>query len=484
MSSGVQTARNALERDGLVVVVLALLCAVLVELMPRLLVQDTWLALVDGRLIARHGLPHTDTLTYWTLGRSWIDPQWGAHLALYELARHGGLRLAAGFTVGCVVATLALLAWASRRLGASSPGTALVLAMPVVATPWLAQVRSQSFGLAPFMLLYALLAFDSRRPGRRVLWSLPLLAIWANLHGSAALGAALALLYGLGLLRTPATRLRGVALTVGSPVCLLLSPYGFRVASYYRLMLLRPPLARYVQEWMPLKLSAATAVFVVAAIATAALWSVHRRALTPFERWILPVLLAAAILAERNTIWFALAATLALPRMIDAARPSGIELTRAIRRANLGFASVAVALAGLTIAVAAERPRSWIERDRSPAAAAAVLAAAGPRGIVLADDDHADWLLWVEPSLTGRVAYDVRFELFDGRQLQEIRSLRDGGVVAWSTCGALASVATFGNPAELDATRRRLSPGARTIVRTATFAAARQQPRAGGPCGI
>ena len=111
-----------------------------------------------------------------------------------------------------MTAALGLAAYAARRLGASPGSVALGVSLPVLATPWLAQVRSQSFALVPFVAVYALLAADSRRPGRRVLFVLPVLAVWANFHGSVSLGAGLAALYGVALLRTPGARLRGLVL--------------------------------------------------------------------------------------------------------------------------------------------------------------------------------------------------------------------------------------------------------------------------------
>jgi hypothetical protein len=40
--------------------------------------------------------------------------------------------------------------------------------------------------------------------------------------------------------------------------------------------------------------------------------------------------------------------------------------------------------------------------------------------LVYADDSSADWLLWRLPSLRGRVAYDVRFELLKKAQIARL----------------------------------------------------------------
>ena len=39
---------------------------------------------------------------------------------------------------------------------------------------------------------------------------------------------------------------------------------------------------------------------------------------------------------------------------------------------------------------------------------------------VFATDRHSDWLLWHIPSLRGRIAFDVRFELYDRETLEDI----------------------------------------------------------------
>ena len=153
---------------------------------------------------------------------------------------------------------------------------------------------------------------------------------------------------------------------------------------------------------------------------------------------------------------------------------------------NLLLGCVAVALASTFAVVQISRSTVSLEAGGPPAAAAAVAAAAGPHGIVLADDEHADWLLWTEPSLAGRVAYDVRFELFNGPELQQIVSLRHASRASWRRCGATASVITFAHPADERQIVQQgvLAPGARAIVRSPRFSAVAQRPRRLGSCSL
>ncbi len=330
-------------------VVLALWTVVLAVALPSLLVQDSWLDFVDGRLVVAAGLPHVDSLTLWTLGRRWTDQQWGAQVVLYELVHHGGFAAVLGVGIGCVIAALAILAIAARRLGGSPRATAIALCLPVLAAPSLAQLRAQTFALVLFAAVFALLALDARSPSRRVLWVLPLLVLWANLHGSVALGAGLACVYGLTLALPAATRVRGLVLAAASPLCLLASPYSWHLVGYYHLMLLDPPLEHYVQEWKPPELIGSNVVFFASAVAVAGLWIWRRSSLTRFELWALPLLELAAFRAVRNAVWFELAAVVALPRLVDRGE---VVLEASVRRANVILGSAALAVAVVVAALA------------------------------------------------------------------------------------------------------------------------------------
>ena len=479
--------RSLLELDGLVVTVIALDAAVLALFAPTMLVQDSWLSFVDGRLIARSWLPHTDTLTHWTLGRSWVDQQWGAHLVLYEIVAHAGLVTALALGLVCIVSALAIVAVAARKLGASSPRTALGLLVPLVAAPWMMQLRAQSLALPLFAGVYALLALDAKRPSRRVLWVLPLLVVWANVHGSLALGVVLVALRGLDLLLRSSARWRGLTLLVCAPLSMLASPYGFRLVAYYRLMLFHPPLASFVQEWRPASASLATAAFFAAAFLVCAAWGSHPRSISLFEACALAVLLVAGLLAIRNAVWFGFAAALALSRLLDAAWPTRIGPTVSIKRMNRLIASAALAAVVVLGVVQAVRLPSALNRALPPSAAAAVAKAAGQHGLVLADDAHADWLLWEQPSLARRIDYDVRFELFDKAELQQIVLLKDGSHPVWRSCGSRARVVTLPAVADERTLVREgvLAPGWRTIVRIPGLVAISQPVRSvRGRCAL
>jgi hypothetical protein len=81
-----------------------------------------------------------------------------------------------------------------------------------------------------------------------------------------------------------------------------------------------------------------------------------------------------------------------------------------------------VAVLALT-AAAALRGNGWYEgRTYSDAAARAVAEAAEtqPSARIFVDMSYADWLLWKEPQLQGRIVYDARLELLRERRLDQL----------------------------------------------------------------
>jgi hypothetical protein len=397
--------------------------------------QDAWLALTAGREVWNGGIPHHDTLTAMTSGRRWIDEQWLSQLAIYGLFRLGGLPLVAVGHVALVVTSLYAAVAAGRRLGADRRTLALLL-FPCALLVLLAPVRTQPYAYPMFVATVYLLARDSRSPEARVYWTLPLLVLWANVHGSAVLGAGLVALRGLTILaehwrgqgRPRGGRLAGVMLTIAAPLCLFATPYGIGTARYYGATLLNHDFAKLVSEWKPVTSVAIAAVplFVLAGLA---LWSMgrHPNRSTPWERIALLVVLIAAIAALRNVVWagFAVlilpAISLASDSVRDSPRP---RLDRAI-------ALVGAAAISLAVITTLARP----DRDFEPRYPAGALRAVeqatrdDPQLSVFADPRFADWLLWRAPRLRHRVAFDIRFELQPPGGLERIaRTLKATGV--------------------------------------------------------
>jgi hypothetical protein len=417
---------GSIRRDAATAAAAAACLALLAIAEPAAMVQDSWLTLVAGRLVATSGIPHHELLTVWAHGRTWIDQQWLAQLLFYRTYTLGGVR-----AVLALSALLSGTAWVlavalSRARGAS--GLALLVWAPatIVAAPWAWQARAQTFALPLFVCLLALVFADSRKPSPRVFLALPLLALWGNLHGTAILGVGILGLHALVTARRG--MLRAVALGGGGLLALAANPYGLGIASYYRTMTLDPPFASLVAEWKPSTPSLAVLPFYALALISLVAAVRKRRELTATELAVLAALLVVAFDAKRSITWFALAALVVAPPLVHLRRMPGMRFAAPARvGVLLGTVIVlAVGIAAFPGAVSAHQTKAWSVRGAGVLGRAA---AAQSNVRVLVDDRHSDFVLWELPSLQGRVIADVRFELLNRAELDRlVRFERGPGV--------------------------------------------------------
>src|SRR5512145_74506 len=187
--------RRIVEEEYILVVLLAGFGLIfLLVFPPALVVNDSWLNLMAGREIMEHGLPSVDEITVYGMGATWTDQQWLAQLFMYGVHSLGGFALLSITTATFVVGAFALAAAAARRLGAG-PRAIWVMFLPVlVAAPWAWSIRAQMLALPLYTGLLWLLASEARMPTNRIWLAIPLLVVWANVHGSVALGALLVML--------------------------------------------------------------------------------------------------------------------------------------------------------------------------------------------------------------------------------------------------------------------------------------------------
>ena len=76
--------RAVLEAEGLVVTAVAVWAMLLALWLPALVAPDTWLALVDGRLVATSGIPHSDPFGACSDGLNfWVTLNGSAKLARF-----------------------------------------------------------------------------------------------------------------------------------------------------------------------------------------------------------------------------------------------------------------------------------------------------------------------------------------------------------------------------------------------------------------
>lgn len=135
--------------------------------------------------------------------------------------------------LGLVALTLSILASTARARGASDGLVAVVIGAVVLGSlPTLVIVRAQTYSLAMFALLVALVMSQARSPDRKIWWAVPLVLVWGNLHGAALLGVCVLggyLLFG----RLGSRPMESVAVGIASLSALCLTPQLWQTPLYY-----------------------------------------------------------------------------------------------------------------------------------------------------------------------------------------------------------------------------------------------------------
>jgi hypothetical protein len=469
----------------------------LLALLPQAWGDDSWLALVTGRGIWNHGIPYHESLTVMALGHRWPDQQWLSQLASYGLYRVGGLGLLGLVNVALMVSAVGAGVIVARRRGARAWVVMTVLALCLMQIVPAREVRTQAFAMPLIVATIALLSGDSRRHTKRVYLCLPILVLWANLHGTAALGAGMVMLYGVVLAwerwRHPGpTGLRErwaapILLTAGPLVCILLTPYGLGMFPYYESTLSNGTFKQLVTEWQPITSQMAIAIpfFLLAGLV---IWSFGRRpeSTTVWEKLVLVVLAAGSIMVIRNGLIFGFAALLIAPASLDAALPRRRADQPAPVRDRLNLllcgaaASLLVIIAGATLI----RPAGDFEYRQVSKGLLSVVRTETQRypGMrIFADVQYADWLLWVDPSLRGRIAYDARFELLSAAQMEEIVRALSAIGPDWKRAAAGYRLVILRRGASPDAIRGLVGePGRRVLYDRGGQVVLLRSPRSAG----
>jgi len=413
------TILRRLADEGLVVTIVAVFGTIVFATAPYMLQPDSWLTFIGGKQIWVHGIPHHDSLALLSRGQPWIDQQWLAQLAIYGLVAAVGNGVAVALNAALVVFAFAYACRVARR----SASARSVVLFAFLAVPFsFSSLRAQTVAYVMFVPLFAFLCAESRRPTRRVWLALPLLVLWANVHGSVVIAAALVALLGL-VQFFQGLRRRGVLLAAGAAASVLATPYGFSLLGYYHSTMGNPLFKKYISEWAPPTFPS-TASVPLLLIAGVGLVMIARRPrhFTRFELAALLLLFLGGLAAVRSAVWFSYAGLTLLPGLLDrswAPRPL-LRPARALVGLT-GAASLVLCMcaAGYGIASGPKVTRSLYPPAAIQAARTAL--AARPNARLLADDRTADWLLWELPELKGRIAFTGRWEVLTRPEFQAAR---------------------------------------------------------------
>jgi hypothetical protein len=358
-----------------------------------------------------------DPFTFTVGGQPWLDQQWLAQVglaALYELGGWGLLAVVHGVLAGLAYG---LLQAALRRRGLDvRPAAWVTLGVFVVSAASIA-LRPQLLGIVLLALVLYLLA-----RGGRVVWAIPaIVAVWANVHGSFALGpvvVGLVWLEQVGRSRTERpsamVRLELLGVAVLSLAATLVNPFGIDVWRYALGLATSSEIASLVTEWQrTIPTTYAGAMFYASlVVALFVAWRVRGRLSAAAVLGLLGFAIAGAY-AERGTVWWAFVAPWLLAPAI--ARPTVAAHARSQRtgRLNLAVAGL-VGLLGLAVL-------PWPYRSTSGGALPLLADAPGSLSRALAEALPSSgrvlvaqpWASWFELEVPAAETFvDSRIELF------------------------------------------------------------------------
>lgn len=250
----------------------------------------------------------------------------------------GGYR---GLLVAQALAAVIGFGALARGLVREAPVGAVVAVSAVVLAGSLSAVvvvNDSLYSLALFPVLLALIEAESRRPGRRLWLSVPLIALWGNLHGEVLTGWALLACY---LLFDRARREPWIAAGVigAATLALFLDPVLISTPDYYRGVFASAPARRATGLWEPLHLGGIDLLAIGAAIVLLGLAVVAFRRVRLWEAVALVGLALASIEVARSATWFLFVAAYPAARALH----FGVRV-RAVRTAALVFAAAALVL--------------------------------------------------------------------------------------------------------------------------------------------
>ena len=364
--------------------------------------SDVFWHLVVGRdaLAGRIGIP--DALSWTVAGHATSSDQWLGQALLAIAYDAGEWRGVVALRALAISLLVGLIVFGALRERADRPLGAVLAALPAIAlSRFVWTERPELFGFVCFAALIILLRAGRAGSATAIYWVPPLVIVWANLHGSFALGVVLIIIVALeGAIAEPSRRRMYTAAAVGSLVASLLTPSGIGTWTAPGFHLLHPP--REIQEWgVPDVTSLPGAIFAIALFALLAT-SLFARPRALREGAILLPVLFVSLIAARQMPLLAIAAApfLAVHGGEAATNIAGLLRLRVPRRSPVTRPpprvadAIALAVAGVVLAVTALTGTASPSLDGYPVAA---LPGLRPGPGLLNQYDWGGYLIWSAP---------------------------------------------------------------------------------------
>ena len=274
--------------------------------------NDFFWHLAVGRDIAAHGVPRVDVYSWTVAGKAVLPDQWLGELlmyAAYSIGSWGGTIALRALAVGALIGIIVWTALAERP---QRPLVAVLASLPAIGVSRFAWTdRPELFGLVCFAILIALLRAVRRGSLAAFVSCVPLVLLWANLHGSYALGLGLVIVVALERAIVDPSRRRWYSgIAIACVVATFVTPAGLATWTSSGGHFLSPP--RFVQEegtpdvtTLPGLLFSAA---LLASLATAMLAPRTRRRDVLFEIAVLLPVAFVSLTATRHLVFFPIAA--------------------------------------------------------------------------------------------------------------------------------------------------------------------------------
>src|ERR1700682_3177611 len=224
----------------------------------RLLIDpDTmWQVTVGQWIIDHRAVPETDVYSFTMRGQPWISTQWLAQILFAKAYAISGWSGPVVLAATATAATFALLAkFLSRHLSEST--TLVFVAAALALTVPHLSARPHVLAL-PVMVLWVgeLMAAADRRAAPSF-WLLPLMALWANLHGGFVFGLVLVAAVAFDAVLSAdiksrkALALRWAAFGVAALMASCCTPYGWNSLLASQKILALGGALPLIMEWKP-----------------------------------------------------------------------------------------------------------------------------------------------------------------------------------------------------------------------------------------
>ncbi len=218
---------------------------------------DTMWQITIGQWIVDHGaVPTSDVYSFTMRGQPWISTQWLAQVVYAEAHAIAGWTGPVVLASACIAATFALFTrFVARRLNESTTLVCVAAALALTVPHLLA--RPHVLALPVMMAWVGGLVASADRRGAPSLRLLPLMTLWANLHGGFVLGLALVApiaadaVLGAEESRRKALTLRWTAFALAALAASCATPYGWNSLLASRKILALGEALPLIMEWRP-----------------------------------------------------------------------------------------------------------------------------------------------------------------------------------------------------------------------------------------